>query len=293
MMKLSHRLQIIADKIRQSETMADIGTDHGFLPVYLVGKGICPWVVLTDVSPASLAKAEENCRRFLQDRGSAVGGCGMCEDTPEAADLKKYGFDLRAGDGLSVLTPGEVDVVVIAGMGGKLIRSILSQDPALTCSFRRFVFQPRIGQGALRKWLLDNGFSIVAEDLVWEGSHIAEIITAQRSSEISAGQPLITAGFEQISEGCCEDSVQLRIPPWIVNASGPVEEFLKRAIASEQKKLEGVMMAEKRDREREQQLCEDIYYLKGSLKEYVKAKEYRNGNQDEERNQIPYGSRNS
>ncbi len=62
-MKLSNRLQYIADEIRWGETMADIGTDHGFLPLYLLNICKCPKVIMTDISRGSLKKAEENCLR--------------------------------------------------------------------------------------------------------------------------------------------------------------------------------------------------------------------------------------
>ena len=97
-MKLTPRLQTIADEINPGETMADIGTDHGFLPVYLWENKISPNVIMADISAGSLAKAEENCRAFFPDRE----------------------FDLRLGNGLEILQPGEVDAVVMAGMGGIL-----------------------------------------------------------------------------------------------------------------------------------------------------------------------------
>lgn len=102
-MKLSDRLQLIADEINIGETMADIGTDHGFLPLYLLDSGKCPHVIMADISPGSLKKAEENCQLYDKTRE----------------------YDLRLGNGIDVLADGEVDVVAIAGMGGLLICDIL------------------------------------------------------------------------------------------------------------------------------------------------------------------------
>lgn len=67
-MKLSERLQLIADEINKGETMADIGTDHGFLPLYLLETGKCPHVVMADISSGSLKKAEDNCRALHPER---------------------------------------------------------------------------------------------------------------------------------------------------------------------------------------------------------------------------------
>ena len=271
MIKLSDRLQTIADRIEQSETMADIGTDHGFLPIYLWQTGKCPQVILTDVSEASLAKAEENYRKFAEriadDKidGSSISG--------SSADDLKDGFQFRAGDGLTILKPYEVDTVVIAGMGGKLIKDILAANIELTRSFKKFILQPRTGQAELRKWLCDNDFAIISEDVAEEGNYIPEIITAvspalDRSKRLSMAEE-----FADLLAGCNLGDIIYKIPPWIVDAGGPVEEFLTRNIEKEKNILNNVMLAKERNLEQEQQICDDIYYLKGLLKEY------KNGNQ--------------
>ena len=94
MIKLTDRLQVLADQIKQNETMADIGTDHGFLPIYLWENEISPKVIMADISPGSLEKARVNCY----------------ENYPNEK------FDLRLGNGIQILENGEVDAVVIAGI---------------------------------------------------------------------------------------------------------------------------------------------------------------------------------
>ena len=147
MIKITPRLKIMADEIEKGETMADIGTDHGFLPIYLWEAGICHKVIMADISRGSLSKAEENCRRLHPD----------------------VDFDLRLGSGFEVLESGEFDAVAIAGMGGVLMTEILGADIQKTNSFRKLVLQPRNRVGHLRWWLYNNGFSIVNEKLVREG----------------------------------------------------------------------------------------------------------------------------
>jgi len=161
MIQLSERLKIIADNIFNGKTMADIGTDHGFLPLYLWQNKICRKMIMTDVSSGSLAKAEENVRRYCAENGVA-----------------KTPFEFRLGDGLSVIKPGEVRSIVIAGMGGVLISKILGACPKKTISFDTYILQPRNGVGKLRFWLEVAGFTIVSEYLAREGKYICEIIVA-------------------------------------------------------------------------------------------------------------------
>ena len=155
MIKLTPRLKTIADEIEKGETMADIGTDHGFLPLYLWEMGVCPHVIMADISKGSLSKAEENCRSLHPDTD----------------------FDLRLGSGIEVLDTGEVEAVVIAGMGGILMTGILGADIEKSWSFKKLVLQPRNRIGQLRWWLYNNGFCISNEKLVREGKYICEVLT--------------------------------------------------------------------------------------------------------------------
>lgn len=156
-MKLSDRLQLIADEIHYGETMADIGTDHGFLPLYLLAEKKCPKVIMADISSGSLKKAEDNCNLFQPDGN----------------------YELRLGNGIDILEDGEVDVVAIAGMGGNLIADILEWNLAKSRSIKRYILQPRRHVGKLRHWLACNGFKIVKESLVEEGKFICEILTVE------------------------------------------------------------------------------------------------------------------
>ena len=164
MEKLSDRLQMIADNIRKGETMADIGTDHGFLPIYLLKNGISPRVIMSDVNRGPLARAKENyCEAF----GTDVIG--------DAAD----NADFRLGSGLETLGVGEVDDIVIAGMGGKLIVEILMTDFKKTASFKRIILQPRNGLGHLRSYLNAAGFRIEKELLVREVDNICNVLVVE------------------------------------------------------------------------------------------------------------------
>lgn len=157
MVKLTDRLQLMADFATPGRRIADIGTDHGLLPVYLYEQGIAPRAVMCDISEPSLAKAKALAAP-LGDRENLL---------------------FRAGDGLQVLEAGEVDDIFIAGMGGILIGDILAEDPAKTGSFRRFILQPRNREAHLRYKLMEMGMNICANSLVREGRRICEIIVAE------------------------------------------------------------------------------------------------------------------
>lgn len=196
MVKLTPRLQTIANEIKQGETMADIGTDHGFLPIYLWEAGICPHVIMADISRGSLDKARDNCK--------------MLHPGQE--------FDLRLGSGIEVLENGEVDAVAIAGMGGILMTEILGADFEKAHSFKRLILQPRNHVGKLRYWLLNNGFKIVNEQLVREGKFICEILTVEpKEVAVSMNQD--------------EDDIEYQYPHSLIRFKNELtEEYLQRKL---------------------------------------------------------------
>lgn len=158
-MELSERLAAIAEYVFQGETVADIGTDHGLLPIFLLQRNISPKVVLTDINKGPLEKAKAN----------------LLANAPE------IDADLRHGGGLEPLEKDEVDTVIIAGMGGLMMTDILAADQEKTRSYRKFILQPRNGRDKLRIWLYQNGYTISDERLVREGKYICEILVVDTS----------------------------------------------------------------------------------------------------------------
>ncbi|RJQ28521.1 MAG: SAM-dependent methyltransferase [Peptococcaceae bacterium] len=160
-MNLPRRLAALAACVPHGSIVADIGTDHAFLPVYLVQSGICPMVIATDVNPGPFAAAEKVVMTYhLQDK-----------------------IDLRCGDGLRVLQPGEAQVLIVAGMGGNTIRDILAAVPAMLNQFRRLILQPMVDAGDLRSWLVENGWLLADETLVEEDGRIYAVILAEPGTE--------------------------------------------------------------------------------------------------------------
>ena len=128
MIKLSQRLQAIADLVPTGAKVADIGTDHGFLPCYLAQSGKAELVIACDVNAQPLALAQKNITDYnVGDKVST-----------------------RLGNGLAVLKPGEVDTVTIAGMGGALMIDILDASPMVVDRLKRIVLQPNVGAEAVR-----------------------------------------------------------------------------------------------------------------------------------------------
>ncbi|KHO62891.1 MULTISPECIES: tRNA (adenine(22)-N(1))-methyltransferase [Thermoanaerobacter] len=160
-MKLTERLRKIAEYIPHGSKVADIGTDHGFIPVYLIENKISTYVVASDLNKGSLSKAvKEVEKRNLQSL-----------------------IDTRLGNGLNVLSPGEVDIVVIAGMGGISITKILDEGKNIAKTIKKFIFQPMRDSADLRKYLIENGYKISDEELVKENQKYYEIIVAEHGRQ--------------------------------------------------------------------------------------------------------------
>ena len=150
----------MAGYISAGESIADIGADHGYLPLYLLWKGISPFAILTDTQPGPLEKA-----RISVEKARSAGL--IKPDTR---------IDLRLGDGLSPLAGAEVSAVVIAGMGGESICSILMADPNKTRSFLKYILQPRTKTDMVLGWLAGAGWSTLDRTVAEENGRKCDII---------------------------------------------------------------------------------------------------------------------
>lgn len=173
-MHLSQRLLVIANFIPRGSTIADIGTDHAYLPIYLVTEGVCPKGIGVDVHQGPFEAA----MRAVQEAGLADK------------------IAVRLGDGLAVVQPGEADVVVIAGMGGGTIRGILEAGPQVVAGLKRLILQPMVDSAHLREWLICNGWPIADEELVEEEGRLYEIIVAEKADVAVDAKPDFCADKE-------------------------------------------------------------------------------------------------
>lgn len=168
---LGQRLKTIAGYVTDGARVADIGSDHGYLPAWLVQSGRAQKAIAGEVNLDPARRARETCFEF-----------GLEEQ-----------MEVRLGDGLQVIQPGEADVIVISGMGGTTIRQILEQGRGKLVGVRRLILQPNVAAPELRAWLVANGFEIRAESLVEENHIIYEVIVAEpgKSAELSAMEQLL------------------------------------------------------------------------------------------------------
>lgn len=161
-LNLPPRLLKIASFVRRGARLADVGTDHGYIPVWLSLNGICAAVSATDIRPGPLSRASASAR-----------DAGM-ED--------KITFTLCDGlDGVGAFDP---DSIIIAGMGGETIAGILARAP-WTRENRQLILQPASKPEKLRRWLSGSGYVITEEHLVRDSGRIYPIILARGGEDMS------------------------------------------------------------------------------------------------------------
>ncbi len=153
---LDARLQAVADFVPHDCSVADIGTDHAYLAI-------------------ELYRANENRKVIAADLNA--GPCEAARRTIREAGFEDN-IEVRQGDGLSPLTPSEVETVCIAGMGGKLEADILEASPNVFAKLKCVVLQPQNGQEYLRQWLYEHDWHIEDEQLVKAEGRLYQIIKA-------------------------------------------------------------------------------------------------------------------
>ena len=156
-MGLDARLNAVAALVPPMCRAADIGSDHAYLAIALWRSGKVSRMIATD-------KHEGPC----QTAQRTLAAAGLAEEIP-----------VRQGDGLSVLAPGEVEVVCIAGMGGALIASILAAAPEVLSGLRRLILQPMNDAPHLRRWLYEHGWHLTAETLAEVDGRLYEVLAAE------------------------------------------------------------------------------------------------------------------
>lgn len=145
-MELSKRLTAVASLVTAGMKILDIGTDHGYIPIYLVKNGIIPGAVAMDVNKGPLERAEKNIQMYgLEQR-----------------------IEVRISDGFSAAISGEAQAAVIAGMGGGLMIRILNEGKKIVDGLNECILQPQSEVEKVRAFLLEEGFLFVREDMVEE-----------------------------------------------------------------------------------------------------------------------------
>lgn len=158
---LDERLALCASMVRPGVKMADIGTDHAYLPVWLTRRGICPHAIAADINPLPLRRACQTIEKY------------------RAADL----VEARLSDGLTGLSPDDAEDFVIAGMGGDLIASILSRASWKENPSKRFILQPVKSAEELRRYLYQNGFRVEQESLAKASGRLYPVLAGSFGGE--------------------------------------------------------------------------------------------------------------
>ncbi|WP_339250594.1 tRNA (adenine(22)-N(1))-methyltransferase TrmK [Sporosarcina sp. FSL W8-0480] len=180
--KLSERLTAVASYVETGAILADIGSDHAYLPCYLVRNKKISKAIAGEVVKGPFESAMKN--------------------------VKKEGLEnniiVRLGNGLEVIEESDgVDTITIAGMGGPLIASILQEGNTKLDGVKRLITQPNIHASSIREWAVENGWTIIDEEILKEDSKIYEILVLER------GQ----ASY---------DELEMKFGPYLLNEKSPV-----------------------------------------------------------------------
>lgn len=229
-MELSKRLKRIAEHVDKCESVADIGTDHGYIPIYLVKEGICKKAIASDINKGPIEKAKVNVAF------EGVSNKVKC----------------LLGPGLNLLKVGEVNGVILAGMGGNLTRDILLADMDKVIKYDFIILQPAQNPEVLREFLYKNDYEIIDEDLIKDEGRFYELFKVKYN--------------ENSEKLVFEDELYYEVSPLLREKNHPLfKEFIEEKI----NKCETILSFIKEDTEaakkRKSDLEEKINKLKGML----------------------------
>lgn len=165
-LELTPRLQLLADWVPQGARFADIGTDHAYLPVWLTLQGRLQCAIASDLRKGPLERARETGRTYGAEH-----------------------IDYRLANGLADVQPEEADVIAIAGMGGETIAAILQAAPWTADGQHTLLLQPMTKDHELRRYLMEHGYCITREALVYDRGTIYPVMEVKAGRmELSMGQ---------------------------------------------------------------------------------------------------------
>lgn len=207
-LRLSERLKLVASFVPEDSRIADIGTDHGYVPIYLAETGKIKGALAMDVGKGPLARADEHIEEYRRDVGDAA-----------------ISIETRLSNGLEKLRAGEADTVIIAGMGGELEISILEAGKQLWSSIRHWIFSPQSDLEKFRHYLKENGFFIEDEAMILDEGKFYTVIKA---------------GFgEDVKDAfSCETIPEYRFGAVLIKRGDAV---LKKYLLKEEKRVEGIL----------------------------------------------------
>lgn len=166
---ISRRLQQVAAFVPEGARLLDVGSDHAYLPIYLMEKGIIQHAIAGEVVEGPFQSAQKN-----------VATHGLSQQ-----------IEVRLANGLAAFeAEDQVDTIVIAGMGGRLIADILAAGQKKLTSVKRLILQPNNREDELRAWLSENAFFLVTELMLEEAGKFYEILVAEKGQQSLTNQQL-------------------------------------------------------------------------------------------------------
>ncbi|WLR43971.1 tRNA (adenine(22)-N(1))-methyltransferase TrmK [Bacillus carboniphilus] len=231
-LNLSKRLKTVASFIPKGAVLADIGSDHAYLPCYAIIHKTASFAIAGEVSEGPFSSALNQVRE--------------CE-------LDDF-ISVRKGDGLEVIN-SSVTCITVAGMGGELIKSILENGKEKLTNVKTLILQPNIHAIIIRKWLLNQGWELKNEVIIEEDGKIYEILVAEKGDSYEPYNPSI---FEE----------QLLLGPFLMAKKEPV--FMKKWLLEQdhlEKVLKQMEMAkqDEKNKKKKLELTNKLTMIKGAL----------------------------
>lgn len=229
-MELSIRLKTIVNQVDKCKGIIDVGTDHGYVPIFLVKQGVCEKAIASDINKGPIEKAKIN-----------ISFEGLSSK-----------IDCRLGAGLKTVKKGEVNGVIIAGMGGNLTRDILLEDIEKVKLYDFLILQPAQNPEVLREFLYSGNFHIIDEDLCFEDGKFYELFKVKYNNE--------NKGLK------FHDEIHYEVSPLIRKKNHPL---IKKYIQNKIEKYENILKYIKEDSDSAKKRKELLLNKISKLKEMV------------------------
>lgn len=237
---ISKRLQTLCGMVTPGRKVVDVGCDHGFTDIYLIQKGISPQVIAMDVREGPLSRAREH-----------IGAYG----------LETY-IETRLSDGLRAFRTGEAQSMICAGMGGRLMQRILTDESGKAKNLDELILQPQSELADFRKFLRRNGYQIHQENILWEeGKYYFLMKVSYPSCEEKRGETADCGNEYLIQE------LDDRFGGLLLRRRDPVlRQYLEESLRTAEE-IEGKLAFNENDRARERlkEVRQEIFYLKQAL----------------------------
>jgi len=242
-MNVSKRLNRLARMVTEGYRLADVGTDHGYVPILLINEKRIPSAIAMDVNKGPLKRADDHIAEY---------------------GLEKH-IKTRLSDGLAALREGEADTVLIAGMGGPLTVRILSEGQHVLGTVKELILQPQSEIAEVRRWLFENGWNIICEDILLdEGKYYPMMKAVPAEACTHAGVQATRNLTAYTEEEFCFGKLAFQKSPEILR------EFLQKSLQVQEQIAASLPDSdEERIRSRRQEVEQEKKRLKKVLEECI------------------------